>query len=63
MIIEDSLESIHEQDKEVNPLQSPNLDHFDVNFSDFAVAKEKIFEAENWKNRFQQLYYNALAEL
>lgn len=61
MIIEDSLESIHEQDKETNPLQSPNLDPFDVNFSDFATAKEKIFEAENWRNRFQQIYYNTLA--
>jgi DNA mismatch repair ATPase MutS len=60
MIIEDSIESIDEQDP--NPLQTPNLGPFDMNFSDIRTVKEKMFEAEDQKNRFQQLYENAVIE-
>ena len=61
MIIEDSLESIPPISEE-NPmtqtshtheeLQSPKIEPSEMNFSDIRTVRQKMFEAEDQKNKF-----------
>ncbi len=60
MIIEEN-ETIVSRD--INRIQTPNLEPHDLNFSDYATLREKLYEPEEEKINYQELYDNAQNDL
>jgi hypothetical protein len=60
MIIEEN-ETIISRD--INRIQTPNLEPHDLNFSDYATLREKLYEPEEEKINYQELYDNAQNDL
>lgn len=60
MIIEEN-ETIISRD--INRIQTPNLEPHDLNFSEYATLKEKMYECDEEKVNYQELYDNAQTEL
>jgi hypothetical protein len=60
MIIEEN-ETIISRD--INRIQTPNLEPHDLNFSEYATLKEKMYETEEEKTNYQELYENIQNEL
>lgn len=62
MIIEEN-ETIVSRDRDINCIQTPNLEPHDLNFSEYATLKEKLYEPEEEKVSHQELYEAAQTEL
>lgn len=60
MIIEEN-ETIVSRD--INRIQTPNLEPHDLNFSEYATLREKNYEPEEEKTNYQELYDNAHNDL
>jgi hypothetical protein len=60
MIIEEN-ETIVSRD--INRIQTPNLEPHDLNFSEYATLREKLYEPEEEKINYQELYDNAHNDL
>lgn len=62
MIIEEN-ETIMSRDRNINQIQTPNLEPHDLNFSEYATLKEKEYQLEEEKVSHQELYEASQTEL
>lgn len=48
---------------EYNRMRSPNLEITDLNYSDYATARDRVMEIEEQRNRYEKLYEQMVSEM